>query len=59
MQSAHCANCAAANIMVPGLTSAGGFLPDGLKEGDVVVITAEGKENAVAIGRALMSADKM
>jgi PUA domain protein len=43
-----------ATLMAPGLTSAGGKLPgEGeaqLKEGDVVVIEAEGKEEACMVG---------
>ena len=43
-----------AQLMCPGLTSPGGKLPgDGeteLEKGQVVVVNAEGKENAVMIG---------
>ncbi|KAI9793329.1 MAG: translation machinery-associated protein 20 [Piccolia ochrophora] len=45
-----------AALMIPGLTSAGGRLPDPaagdeeLKEGDVVVVEAEGKEEACLVG---------
>jgi len=58
-----------ATLMAPGLTSAGGRLPSGkegdgrgkegwgeeeLEEGRVVVVEAEGKENAVLVGRLRM-----
>jgi PUA domain protein len=48
-----------ANIMAPGLTSAGGMLPEGLEAEQPVIITAEGKEHAVAIGVTKMSAAEM
>lgn len=53
-----------ANVMSPGLTSAGGELPPdninddgkpGLKKGDGVVIYAEGKEYAIGVGLMMMS----
>lgn len=46
--------------MAPGLTSAGGRLPDvqagerELEEGEVVVVGAEGKEEACMVGRLKM-----
>ena len=46
--------------MAPGLTSTGGRIPDPakgeeeLEEGRVVVIEAEGKENACLVGRLRM-----
>lgn len=46
--------------MAPGLTSAGGKLPDAkagereLEEGEVVVVGAEGKEEACMVGRLKM-----
>ncbi|CAN3352829.1 translation machinery-associated protein 20 [Diutina catenulata] len=47
-----------ANIMCPGLTSAGAKLPEeNLPEGSIVVVNAEGKENAMALGKLLMSTD--
>lgn len=47
-----------ANIMCPGLTSAGGELPEeNLPEDSIVMVYAEGKENALAIGKLLMSTD--
>lgn len=47
-----------ANIMCPGLTSAGGSLPEkNMEEGSFVTVYAEGKENALAIGKLLMSVD--
>ncbi|KAK5781785.1 translation machinery-associated protein 20 PWA37_004694 [Arxiozyma heterogenica] len=48
-----------ANIMCPGLTSAGAKLPDspGLEKDTIVVINAENKENALAIGKLLMSTE--
>jgi malignant T-cell-amplified sequence len=42
-----------ATLMVPGLTSAGGNLPEKeeeVKKGEVVVVAAEGKENACLVG---------
>ncbi|ODV77819.1 uncharacterized protein CANTADRAFT_281937 [Suhomyces tanzawaensis NRRL Y-17324] len=45
-----------ANIMCPGLTSAGADLPEeNLEEGSIVTIYAEGKETALAVGKLLMS----
>jgi PUA domain protein len=48
-----------ANIMCPGLTSAGGVLPEapGFEEGQIVVINSEGKENALAVGQLIMSTE--
>lgn len=47
-----------ANIMCPGLTSPGAALPEeNLEEGTVVVVNAEGKTNALALGKLLMSTD--
>jgi PUA domain protein len=48
-----------ANIMCPGLSSKGAWLPDspGLEEGQVVVIYAEGKEHALAVGVLEMSTE--
>ncbi|SCU91436.1 LAMI_0E05886g1_1 [Lachancea mirantina] len=48
-----------ANIMCPGLTSPGANLPDapGLPEGSLVIVNAENKENALAVGRLLMSTE--
>lgn len=40
-----------ADVMAPGLTSAAGFLPDGLEKDQLVVIYAEGKEHALAVGK--------
>jgi len=56
-----------AHIMCPGLTNvnAGGFMPpdeadkDGLKVGDAVVIYAQGKEFALAVGMMKMSSREM
>ena len=49
-----------ANIMCPGLTSAGASLPDECLEKDSLVsIYAEGKENALAIGKLTMSTDEI
>eukprot|EP00975_Prorocentrum_lima_P051252 10736569-Prorocentrum_lima.AAC.1 len=45
--------------MCPGLTSEGGDLPDGLQEGDVVAVHAEGKRHPLAIGRMIMSSDEI
>uniref|UniRef100_A0A7S3V789 PUA domain-containing protein n=1 Tax=Chaetoceros debilis TaxID=122233 RepID=A0A7S3V789_9STRA len=49
-----------ANIMCPGLTNVGGEMPGdgdkpGLEKGDGVVIYAEGKEHALAVGVMTMS----
>lgn len=47
-----------ANIMCPGLTSAGAKLPEeNLPVDTYVTVYAEGKENALAIGKLLMSTD--
>lgn len=51
-----------AALMVPGLTSAGGQLPESegqLKEGDVAVIMAEGKEEACMVGQLKMATEDM
>ncbi|BFZ56160.1 translation machinery-associated protein 20 [Savitreella phatthalungensis] len=48
-----------ANIMTPGLTSAGGQLPEDLPANSIVIIAAEGKEHALAIGKTNMSAAEM
>lgn len=54
-----------ANIMCPGLTNPGGFMPEdsddtaGLNKGDGVVIYAEGKEHALAIGVMKMSSKQI
>ena len=48
--------------MAPGLTSAGGKLPDadaGLKEGDVVVVEAEGKQEACLVGQLKMGTEEI
>lgn len=47
-----------ADVMCPGLTSPGGKMDD-VKKDQVVAITAEGKENALAIGYTLMSSEEM
>ncbi|KAI3403152.2 TMA20 [Candida oxycetoniae] len=45
-----------ANIMCPGLTSKGAQLPEeDWEEGTIVTVYAEGKENALAIGKLTMS----
>ncbi|KAK6199519.1 PUA-like domain-containing protein, partial [Scheffersomyces amazonensis] len=47
-----------ANIMCPGLTSAGAKLPEENMEVDsIVAVYAEGKETALAIGKLVMSID--
>lgn len=49
-----------ANIMCPGLTSAGAKLPEESIDKDAIVtIYAEGKENALAIGKLTMSTDEI
>ena len=47
-----------ANIMAPGLTSAGGHMDD-VEAESVVAIMAEGKEHALAIGITTMSSQKI
>lgn len=47
------------DIMCKGLTSSGGLVEDDLDEGDLVAVMAEGKENALAIGRMVMSGAEM
>ena len=49
-----------ANIMCPGLTSPGAKLPEqNLEQDTIVTVYAEGKENALAIGKLLMSTDEI
>lgn len=58
-----------AQLMVPGLTSKGGRLPgdedageydgDELEEGSIVVVDAEGKENACMVGQLRMGTKEM
>lgn len=45
--------------MAPGMTSAGGMLPETLEIGKVVVVLAEGKDHAVAVGVTKMTAAEM
>lgn len=45
--------------MCPGLTHPNGDLSTDFKEGDYVAVYAEGREHCLAIGRAMMSRDKM
>lgn len=48
--------------MAPGLTSTGGRLPaaeDALSEGDVVVVEAEGKEEACLVGVLRMGTEEI
>lgn len=48
--------------MAPGLTSTGGRLPEShaaLQEGDVVVIEAEGKEEACLVGQLRMGTEEI
>jgi malignant T-cell-amplified sequence len=48
--------------MAPGLTSAGGRLPDaddGLSEGDIVAVTAEGKDEICMIGPLKMATEEI
>lgn len=44
-----------ADIMCPGLTSAGGSMPADLAAGQVVAVMAEGKARALAVGKTLLS----
>lgn len=54
-----------ANVMSPGLTNVGGFMPEdsedspGVDKGDGVVIFAEGKEYAIAVGVMTKSSAEM
>lgn len=48
-----------ANIMCPGLTSAGADLPEQLEKDSIVTIYAEGKETALAVGKLIMSTDEI
>jgi PUA domain protein len=48
-----------ANMMAPGFLSAGGNLPDGLEEGRLVAIHAEGKEHACGIGKMSASSEEV
>lgn len=53
---------AGATLMVPGLTSPGGRLPPpehGLRKDDVVVVRAEGKEEACLVGVLKMATEEM
>ena len=48
--------------MAPGLTSTGGRLPEKegeLKEGDVAVVQAEGKEEACLVGQLRMGTEEI
>ncbi|MCJ1227164.1 translation machinery-associated protein 20 [Toensbergia leucococca] len=51
-----------ATLMAPGLTSTGGRLPEAegkLEEGEVVVIEAEGKEEACLVGQLRMGTEEI
>jgi len=51
-----------ATLMAPGLTSKGGSLPDKdeeIKEGEVVVVGAEGKDEACLVGQLKMGTEEM
>lgn len=51
-----------ATLMAPGLTSAGGWLPDAdheLKEGEVVTVEAEGKNEACLVGQLRMGTEEI
>ncbi|WWD09053.1 hypothetical protein V865_007173 [Kwoniella europaea PYCC6329] len=50
---------AGANMMAPGLLSAGGKLPDGLPKDEIVAIHAEGKEHACGIGKLVASSEEI
>mmetsp|Transcript_11385 Transcript_11385/g.11705 ORF Transcript_11385/g.11705 Transcript_11385/m.11705 type:complete len:98 (-) Transcript_11385:56-349(-) len=47
-----------ANIMCPGITSPGGVLPQ-VGKNSTIAIKCEGKENPLAIGYTVMTADEM
>jgi PUA domain protein len=48
-----------ANVMAPGLTSAGGAFEEGIEKGQAVQITAEGSEHACAIGFMSISSEEL
>ncbi|KAK4537520.1 hypothetical protein CDCA_CDCA12G3545 [Cyanidium caldarium] len=48
-----------ADVMSPGLTSAGGRLPEALPAGQVVAVMAEAKQHALAIGRLVLSSEQV
>jgi PUA domain protein len=48
-----------ANIMCPGLTSAGARMNEALAVDTIVAVYAEGKEHALAIGQLRMSTSDM
>ena len=51
-----------ANLAAPGLTSAGGRLPKAdqeVKEGEVVAVIAEGKEEACLVGQLKMGTEEI
>jgi predicted RNA-binding protein (TIGR00451 family) len=51
-----------ATLMAPGLTSAGGWLPDteqALEKGQVVAVSAEGKEEVCLVGPLKMGTEEM
>ncbi|WVR03499.1 hypothetical protein IAU60_000490 [Kwoniella sp. DSM 27419] len=50
---------AGANMMAPGLLSAGGRLPEGLEKDAIVAIHAEGKEHACGIGKMVGSSEEI
>ncbi|WVQ76320.1 hypothetical protein IAR50_005985 [Cryptococcus sp. DSM 104548] len=50
---------AGANMMAPGLLSAGGQLPDGLEKDTIVAIFAEGKQHACGIGKLVASSEEI
>ena len=47
------------NVMAPGLLNEGGSIDDTAEVGEVVAIMAEGKKNAMAIGRMKMSPEEI
>ena len=47
-----------ADVMTPGLLSEGASLPDNLQIGDHVIVYAEGKQHALAIGKMIMSSQE-
>jgi predicted RNA-binding protein (TIGR00451 family) len=48
-----------ADVMCPGLTSAGGSMATPLPEGAPVAVYAEGKEHALALGVMALSTDEV
>ena len=48
-----------ANMMCPGISSAGGDIDLSIRQGDIVAIYGEGKKQAIGIGKMAMDASKV